>query len=426
MKSRLLPLILALLCCLAAASSALPAAALEAVECASESVVLINQNTGRVVLSKNADLPRPPASLTKIVTAMLTITLCDDPAGTFVTVPDGIYDEITAVGGAVLPLVPGETLSVLDLLYAVMLPSACDACMVLAHHFGGGDVQVFVDKMNEYAAHAGAFSTRFVNPHGLDAPAHLSTARDISLLLRHALQNETFNRIIQTKEYIIPENDFSAKRYVNYRTTIPMLYTDGEDYYPELVGIKSGYTLAAGLCLSSMARSGELSFLAVCMGAPRRQEDGKNMARVDTLNLYNWAFSSFTLETLAPAGTVYKTVDLEGAHTQSAAIILREDLVALTAVGSAPPTIEVDAPDSFILPVATDLAGKVLVVQDEQVIATADLYFDATPTAAVPEPDLPNAPAPQGVILILLLGALLVLFIFVLFFLGKKKGKRRN
>ena len=154
----------------------------------SESVIAYSVNTGDVLYEKNADKVRAPASLTKIVTTMVVLETCTDLDKTLVTVPDASYfADIYAVGGSNIALEEGEVLTVRDLLYAVMLPSACDACTALAHHFGNGDISAFTDKMNEWAKRAGAVSTNFENAHGLDEDGHVSTARDISKILFAAL-----------------------------------------------------------------------------------------------------------------------------------------------------------------------------------------------------------------------------------------------
>ena len=263
----------------------------------SESAIAFSVNTGDVLYEKNADEVRAPASLTKIVTTMVVLETCTDLDGTLVTVPNASYfTDIYEVGGSNIALEEGEVLTVRDLLYAVMLPSACDACTVLAHHFGNGDVSAFVDKMNDWAKRAGALSTNFENAHGLDENGHVSTARDVSKLLFAALKNETFTEIIRTFEHVIPANDLHGKRYVSYNSTIPLLNPNISDYYPGLIGVKSGYTLNAKCCLSTLAKRGEETFLVICMGAKR--ENGTKYARVDTNSLYDFLFATYETRTL--------------------------------------------------------------------------------------------------------------------------------
>lgn len=351
----------------------------------SKSAILYSLNTGEVLYEKNADERLSPASLTKIVTTMTVLMLCDDPDNTWITVPDvNLFEEITAVGGSNIELLPGETLSVTELLYAVMLPSACDACNVLAYHFGNGSIPAFVSKMNEWALSAGATDTNFQNAHGLDAPGHKSTARDISKMLFCALENERFSEIIRTDEFIIPENKLHAKRYINYQSTIPMLYSYNASYYKGLVGIKSGYTLEAKCCLSTMAEREEEKFLAVCMGAERI--DGQNHARTDTVALYDWAFANFKTLTLKRAGEVIESVPLSGATSETAKLVLQEDLVLCTQ-GEAQDFSYNCQVESPLSPPFSEVPGTLQVLQNGKKVKSVDLYFETVPVAAeLPEP----------------------------------------
>ena len=380
MLKRLLTLLLTLCLFLALVPTA---EAASAPTLSSTSAILYSLNSGDVIFEKNADAVLAPASLTKIVTTMVVLEMCSDLEGTYVTVPNaGLFDEIRAVGGSNIDLTVGERLSVNDLLYAVMLPSACDACSVLAYHFGNGNVQTFVERMNTWAREAGAVSTTFRNAHGLDAPGHKSSARDISKIILKALQNEKFVEIINTFEHLIPENDYHAKRYVNYQSTIPMLYEYSGEYYTGMVGIKSGYTLQAKCCLSSMATRGDETFLAVCMGAPK--EGGTNHARSDTRALYDWAFANFETKTVKRAGEVIATATLSGATAPSATVSLKEDLVVCTQKDAGEVQLFPNLKNPATAPFSEE-AGTLEVVQNGKVIATRTLSFDTVPTPALPQ-----------------------------------------
>ncbi len=400
----------------------------DAPELSSKSAIVYSLNSKDVIWEKEADLVLAPASLTKITTTMTVLSLCDDPDNTFITVPDaGLFEEITAVGGSNIELQVGERLSVTELLWAVMLPSACDACNVLAYHFGNGSIASFVTKMNDWARSAGAEQTNFQNAHGLDAPGHKSSARDTALILLEALENERFYEMVTSEEYIIPENSLHAKRYINYQSTIPMLYSYNAEYYRGMSGIKSGYTLQAGCCLSSMAERDGERFLVVCLGAEKK--DGVNHARTDTAALYDWAFENFETRTLTEAGNVLRKTQIEGATTESAGLLLREDLVVCVNKNAGEPTLRYDLKKPLAPPFDEE-AGTLEVVQGERVLATAALYFDTVPTAAPVEEDvdteiLPTTLSPIVVVAILVGVVLLLLFAAVLLVAVRPKPKAR-
>jgi D-alanyl-D-alanine carboxypeptidase (penicillin-binding protein 5/6) len=158
--------------------------------------VLMDAETGQVLFAKNAHQPLPPASLTKIMTAIVVLERCELDA-----VVKASQRAVNAKASS-MHLRVGETVKVRDLLYALMLRSANDAAIALAEHTAGS-VEAFAALMNEKAKSLGAKHTRFVNPHGLHDPRHLSTAYDLALITRYAMQNETFRAIVNAPYYIV-------------------------------------------------------------------------------------------------------------------------------------------------------------------------------------------------------------------------------
>lgn len=395
----------------------------------SAAAIVYSLNSKDVILEKNADLSLAPASLTKITTAMTVLELCPDPDNTYVTVPDAnLFEEIRAVGGSNIDLTVGECLTVTDLLYAVMLPSACDACNVLAWHFSNGNLSAFADRMTDWARRAGAENTLFCNAHGLDAPGHRSTARDTAKIILKALENERFVEIINTFEHLIPENDFHQKRYVSYQSTIPMLWYNSGEYYRGMTGIKSGYTLEAKCCLSSMAKRDNEAFLVVCMGAEK--ENGTNHARTDTAALYDWAFANFETRTLCRAGESLGTVSLTGATEAQEDVILREDLLVCARKDAGDVTYSMDVPTASAAAPFSEVAGTLSVTQNGTLLATRTLYYQETPVAAPPAaaPEEPEKGAPLSPVAIVGIVLLSLLFLTVLAFLWllrPQKKKRR-
>ena len=233
--------------------------------------ILMELNSDSTVFEYNADARLFPASLTKIMTCMLALehgNLSDE-----VTV-DGALIEGMDEDASTINLVDGETMSLEEMLYAVMVPSANDASIVVAAHIAGS-VEKFVEMMNTKAQELGCTGTHFVNPDGLHDENHYTTPRDMAVITKAALQSETFRTICATSVHELPETNASAARMV-YTTNYFMSTIITPDYYWEKVsGVKTGFTTPAGRCLVSLVDEGEYRYLSVVMGAETLyNEDG--------------------------------------------------------------------------------------------------------------------------------------------------------
>ncbi|HPF54261.1 MAG TPA: serine hydrolase [Eubacteriales bacterium] len=202
-----------------------------------------------------------PASTTKIMTCVLALESCDldEP----VTVPD----EGATLGGdnSEMGLAEGETLRMEDLLYGLMLRSANDAANTIAIHIGGS-IEGFTALMNEKAQALGLSDTRFTNPRGVNREGHYSSAYDMAVLTRYAMQNEVFRTVVRTKEYNVPSND--VRRQELTFTNRNRLISDRESsscYYRYAVGVKTG-TSTAGCCLVSAATREDVTVICVQLG----------------------------------------------------------------------------------------------------------------------------------------------------------------
>lgn len=207
--------------------------------------IAMELNSGTVFHEKNADQKLPMASTTKIMTALIVAEECD--LKQVITVPD----SAVGVEGSSIYLKYGEQISVEDLLYGLMLRSGNDAACALAIHCGGS-VEGFVDKMNKKAEELGAENTRFVNPSGLPADGHYTTARDLCNIARYAMQNETFRTVVSTTNY---NGEFRS--FTNKNKLLNML--DGAN------GVKTGYTERAGRCLVSSAKRDNMDVVCVVL-----------------------------------------------------------------------------------------------------------------------------------------------------------------
>lgn len=233
------------------------------------SVLLADATTGQVLYSQDPTTPRPPASTTKIMTALLVLER--NYLTETVRIPADLQMPGTTAG-----LVPGETLTIEELLYGLLLPSGNDAALALARYSGGTEEE-FVAAMNTRAAELGLVHTHFVNPHGLDAPDHLSSAMDLLSLTRQALRHPTFARIVATATYSV-----RGHRWENRNRLLGQ--------YPGADGIKTGTTAAAGECLIASATRQGQRLIAVVLGSQDRY--------AEATALLDYGFAHYTWQRL--------------------------------------------------------------------------------------------------------------------------------
>ena len=258
--------------------------------------ILVDSGTGKILYQKDPDLRLPPASTTKIVTAILTLE-----SGRSLKELLTVSKAATRVPASKLYLRPGQTLTIEDLLYGILLASANDASMVLAEGIGGS-VEHFAELMTKRANEIGAVNSHFTNPHGLTAPDHYSTARDLALLFRYAMKNATFREIVQTKISSVNSNTLVRKKTVARRISVRnhnrLLWN-----FDGAIGGKTGYTLAAQKCFVGAVQRNGVTLIVSVLGS--RDQWG------DTRKLLEYGFDNY--QTLK-AGTPPTVRDPPGEH----------------------------------------------------------------------------------------------------------------
>lgn len=253
--------------------------------------ILVNMEDGRVLYEKNADARRAIASTTKIMTGTLAIESL--PLDRIVTASK----HATEAGESEIWLVPGEKLSVKDLLYALLVKSGNDAAVALAEASAGSE-KAFVERMNAKAIELGMKNTHFSDSHGLDRPGHYSSARDLSILGRYAMQSEVFRTVVGTAKTTIPWRGHPYDRVLeNHNTLVGKI--------PYVTGIKTGYTGKAGYCLVASGTRDGVSMVTVILG-------GRTKASVDkdTQKLLEYGFSRYRRVVLAKKGAEMAQVDV--------------------------------------------------------------------------------------------------------------------
>ncbi len=232
--------------------------------------ILIDSNTGKVLYQKEPDLRLPPASTTKIVTAILTLE-----SGRNLKDLLKVSKAATRVPATKLYLRPGQTLTIKDLLYGLLLSSANDAAVVLAEGIGGS-VEHFAEMMTQKAHEIGAINSHFTNPHGLTAPDHYSTARDLALLFRYAMKNPTFREIVQTKISSVRSNTLVRKRIIARRISVRnhnrLLWN-----FDGAIGGKTGYTFAAQKCFVGAVQRNGVTLIISILGSRDQWGDTRKL-----------------------------------------------------------------------------------------------------------------------------------------------------
>lgn len=271
----------------------------------SEAAYLVNIDTGDVLYQKNADQKMTPASLTKIMTAVIVLEQFKDdiPALSTTYISGGYecFDELYMQGASNADIRNGEKLSYKDLLYALMLRSACEGANILAFNIAGS-LQGFADMMNLKAQQLGMTNTHFSNAHGLFWQDNYSTAHDLAILTQYAMTLPMFTEISCAASYELEETAYHDKRTIYH--TNSMMMKGSEYYYEYAKGIKTGTLDESGRCLASTAYKDGYRYLLVTLNAPQYDENGlpEMYNMIDHKNIYEWAFNSFDYTTLI-AGT---------------------------------------------------------------------------------------------------------------------------
>ena len=283
------------------------AAAAEAPAVSAKSMIVIHADSGRTLYEKNADERMLIASTTKIMTALVALENCDPLEEVL------IKPEYTGVEGSSIYLTAGDTYTLEELLYGLILSSGNDAAVAIACHVAGS-VEQFAQLMNEKAAALGLQNTSFQNPHGLDAAEHYGSARDLAVIMAAAMRLETFAAITAAKS-------FSAHglTFVNHNK---LLWN-----YDGCLGGKTGYTQAAGRSLVSCAERDGLRLICVTLADP---DDWR-----DHTNLFNAAFAHYRAERY-PAGARLAQLPVISGASESVPIVLAAELCAAVPTDATP------------------------------------------------------------------------------------------
>lgn len=256
----------------------------------SEGAVLLNANTGEILFEKNGNTRFYPASITKLMTALLTVENC--------SLSDTVTFSKTATtnlesGAVTLNLTEGDQLTVEQCLYGLLLKSANEIANGLAEHISGS-VSSFADKMNARAKELGCTDTHFVNPNGLNNTEHYTTPRDMAIIARAAFQNPTVAKVASTLSYEFPATKKASARTITMGHK--MLYPNDSRYYDGIVAGKTGYTSKAGNTLATCAERDGLRLIAIIMKSSQTHYE-------DTKALLDYGFALAEAGELSTSGS---------------------------------------------------------------------------------------------------------------------------
>ena len=276
--------------------------------------LLVDVGSGEVLYEKESHAKNYPASITKVMTALLTLEAVHDGALSFtqeITAQESAFEGLAA-DGSTANIKPGEVMSVENLLNCLLIVSANEASHILAEAVAGS-TDAFVERMNRRAEQLGCTNTHFANPSGLHNDEHYTSAWDIYLITTEAMKYEEFAEIVGRKAYTVPATNLSKERSLHSTNYLISTWRTGWPgyFYSEAQGIKTGSTPEAGYCLVAAATRAKRQLISVVLGAERvKREDGVTETRSfsETIRLFDHGFDDFKSMDLIDTGEFVREV----------------------------------------------------------------------------------------------------------------------
>ncbi len=340
-----------------------------------DAAILINGNSGEILYDKNRLKEEFPASTTKIMTALVVLDemkLNDEVI---------VSKHAASVGGATVNLIEGEKLTIEQLLYGMMLNSANDAAVALAEATAG-DLDSFAWKMNKKATDLGGISTYFLTPNGLPNDAHVTSAYDLAIYTKAAMENKTFRKIVSSAKYNIPATNKSAPRELH--NTNKLLFDNTEVNvngktrpikYEDVIGVKTGFTNAAQGCLVAAYKNKDTYLIGVVMHST------VDTLYPDMISLLDFGRNGYKTVTILKAGDVAGKVKVRRGSKSYVDVMVKEDVTASIEMG--PNGAEEDY-SAYSYKVTTDSiqapqkagfeCGELILLHDEKEVGYYDLF----------------------------------------------------
>lgn len=336
--------------------------------------ILIDANTGNILYEKNAEKKMYPASTTKIMTALVALEAVGNEEISLsqpLSLSQAAYDALD-IDGSSIGLKAGESMTLEGLLQGLLIASGNDAAVVIAEGIAGTE-EAFVERMNEKAKALGLENTSFKNPHGLHNEEHFTTAHDMAVLARAAMDNETFRSIVECAHIYLPATDMSDKRYFINTNNLVSLMRYPYYFYDKATGIKTGSTDAAGYCLVASAEDKGKSVISVVFDA-----EDLSISHNESKAILEHGLSDFTLRSLAKRDDIFGEAKVKQAADGTDHILLAaaNSLDALFPDGADLEKVEVscDIPEKVYAPIASgQVIGKATFTYDGKTVGQVDL-----------------------------------------------------
>lgn len=398
----------------------------------SDCLLLVSADNGEIIFEQNIRKQTSPASLTKIVTALVVLENCKD-LKTVVTVPEECIRELDGTGSSMGNLKPGEQLTVYDLLCYLMIQSANDAATTLANFITGSNRAAFIGKMNELVKTLGCKNTNFANPHGLEHEDQYTSAEDMAIIFKYAMGNTTFAEIAGKLSHTVPANNLKDARRLS--NTCYLFNKNYDDYYCKYVkAAKTGTTKKAGSCLVTYASKDGYNYIAVALKSSMKDFDNdgtdENGAFLDCKAMLEWAFSKIELVAICDPEKVAGEVRVNYAKsTDFFSIVPKETVYSLVPIGTNKGSVLVEPipesmPESVDAPVRKGdviCKGRVLyageVLREIDLVAATDVKRNIFALIGTKAKNLVTNP------IFIVISILIVAAIIILLFIRKKKRR---
>lgn len=328
---------------------------------AAKGAILYELNTDTVLLEQDADARLYPASTTKLMTALVAMEY-GNPED-IITVPAEAVDGLFELGSASY-LLAGEEISFMDLMEYMLIASGNDAANAMAIHISGS-ISAFADLMNNRAQELGCTNTHFVNPHGLHDEEHYTSARDLLRIAKAAMQNPTIAEIVAKDEVVLPITNKHPQTTTKYTTNYLISRKSTREYYYEgAIGIKTGTTTPAGLCLVAACIKGDYTYYTVVLGA-EKGENGERNQFIETAKLFDYGAENFSQQVMLSSSEPIAEVPVRLSNEKDSVVVTpSENITAMlpNAFETSDLTMKYTVEESVAAPVqAGDVLGKLTV-----------------------------------------------------------------
>ncbi|MBR6689905.1 MAG: D-alanyl-D-alanine carboxypeptidase [Bacilli bacterium] len=337
---------------------------INALEINSKNAILYNMNDKKVIYEKNSEEVVQIASLTKIVTAITVIENTEDLNKEVIITKEMLKG---LEGYAKAGFKVGDKLTYLDMLYALMLPSAADAAQALAID-KSGSIEEFSNLMNQKILEIGVTNSKFDNPIGMDSENNYSTAYDLAKILIYSLENETFKKIFNTNYHTI--NSINKKVEKTLITTSNLYDIDSSI----IKGAKTGFTYDAGMCLASTTTIDDVDYLLITLGAEVRTVNNL----VDTINIYEYYSNNYGYINILSKGELLKTIKVKNSKTKNYDIVSKDDIELYLEknISKEKLTYKYEGIEELNKDIKKgDKLGIVKILNNEEIIYTYDAYL---------------------------------------------------